>query len=332
MIKIGELSKICNVPIKTIRFYEEEKLISPAEVDRWTGYRYYDENSIKRLSEIIFLKNLGFQLKEIRNFDDEEIRKKTKNLMQDLEKIKNNIHIIRSLRKNNKGEYEMKTFINDENAIGKWKKLGIVSSVSDKEIKEDKEIFPFGELYLMPNGAQYWVVSWTKGFVYIKDRKNPYQIIGDKMYIGVVDCYNDAIEDYAVYEKVDSKRYTSEDIRIKDNVDLPFVNDEQAVGFWEAVNYTRNPESFSVDEEKPFDLFLTRYSFAPNGEAMISYSNGETDTIAWTKGLVLNQFWETASEYQIKDINGEKYMFVEWKSGDYTFGGRVTGYYVLKKI
>lgn len=37
MIKIGELSKLTNISVKTIRFYEEEGLITPVEVDRWTS-------------------------------------------------------------------------------------------------------------------------------------------------------------------------------------------------------------------------------------------------------------------------------------------------------
>ena len=53
MFKIGELGEITGVSVKTIRYYEEEGLISPVEVDRWTNYRYYDETSINRLSQIV---------------------------------------------------------------------------------------------------------------------------------------------------------------------------------------------------------------------------------------------------------------------------------------
>ena len=73
MIKIGELSKISDVSIQTIRYYESEGLISPIEVDRWTNYRYYDESSIIRLSEISYLKQLGFSLREINNLSEETI-------------------------------------------------------------------------------------------------------------------------------------------------------------------------------------------------------------------------------------------------------------------
>ncbi len=40
---------------------------------------------------------------------------------------------------------------------------------------------------------------------------------------------------------------------------------------------------------------------------------------------------KTASKYIIKEIDGGKYMFFEWKSGDYTIRGMKPYYYVLKK-
>lgn len=40
MIKIGDFAKIFNISIKTVRFYEEKGLITPAFVDIYSGYRY----------------------------------------------------------------------------------------------------------------------------------------------------------------------------------------------------------------------------------------------------------------------------------------------------
>ena len=41
MLQIGEFSKICQVSVKTLRHYDKIGLLAPAEVDRFTGYRYY---------------------------------------------------------------------------------------------------------------------------------------------------------------------------------------------------------------------------------------------------------------------------------------------------
>jgi len=46
----------------------------------------------------------------------------------------------------------------------------------------------------------------------------------------------------------------------------------------------------------------------------------------------LHQGDKTASKYYIKEIDGTKYLFMEWKSGDYKYRGEVKGYYVLRKV
>lgn len=65
--KIGEFSKLCQVTVKTLRHYEEVGLLSPFEVDKWTGYRYYDTAQLRRMTRISYLKRLGFTLEEIAN-------------------------------------------------------------------------------------------------------------------------------------------------------------------------------------------------------------------------------------------------------------------------
>ena len=64
MLKIGDFAKVFNVTIKTIRFYEEKELIKPAYIDKYSGYRYYDDSNFTQMSKIMYLKNLGFSLVE----------------------------------------------------------------------------------------------------------------------------------------------------------------------------------------------------------------------------------------------------------------------------
>ncbi|KHD37765.1 MerR family transcriptional regulator [Clostridium acetobutylicum] len=65
--KIGELSKIVNLSIETIRYYEKIKLIPKPE--RFNNrYKKYSEMYIYRLKIIIKAKNYGFTLHEISNF------------------------------------------------------------------------------------------------------------------------------------------------------------------------------------------------------------------------------------------------------------------------
>ena len=67
MYQIGEFSKICQVSVKTLRHYDRIGLLKPAEVDRFTGYRYYDRSQLERMLVIQRLKRYGFSLDEIQS-------------------------------------------------------------------------------------------------------------------------------------------------------------------------------------------------------------------------------------------------------------------------
>lgn len=68
MIRIGDFSRLSQVSVKTLRFYDEKGLLHPILVDPLTGYRYYDFHQLPRLFRILALKDLGFSLEEIGEF------------------------------------------------------------------------------------------------------------------------------------------------------------------------------------------------------------------------------------------------------------------------
>jgi len=65
MLKIGELSKIAQVSIKTLRYYDRLGLLKPAHIDRFNGYRYYNLSQLPLLNRILALKDLDFSLDQI---------------------------------------------------------------------------------------------------------------------------------------------------------------------------------------------------------------------------------------------------------------------------
>lgn len=71
MLKIGDFSRLTQVPVKTLRYYDEIDLLKPAEIDRYTGYRYYATAQMAVLHRILVLKDLGFSLGEIRQLLEE---------------------------------------------------------------------------------------------------------------------------------------------------------------------------------------------------------------------------------------------------------------------
>lgn len=65
MYSIGEFSKINHITTKTLRHYDRIGLFKPAEVDEWTGYRYYTRDQLHDIARILELRDLGFALDEI---------------------------------------------------------------------------------------------------------------------------------------------------------------------------------------------------------------------------------------------------------------------------
>ncbi|MDR3562555.1 MAG: MerR family transcriptional regulator [Negativicutes bacterium] len=63
---IGEMAKLHDIPVKTLRFYDEIGLFKPMTVNRDSGYRYYSTEQFEQLNTIQYLKYLGVPLKEIK--------------------------------------------------------------------------------------------------------------------------------------------------------------------------------------------------------------------------------------------------------------------------
>ncbi|MDR1639212.1 MAG: MerR family transcriptional regulator [Clostridiales bacterium] len=66
MFKIGEFSKLVRVSPRMLRYYEQNGLLEPAEVDRFTGYRLYSSLQMPLLSRITQLRDMGFGVEEIK--------------------------------------------------------------------------------------------------------------------------------------------------------------------------------------------------------------------------------------------------------------------------
>lgn len=507
MYKIGELSKLCNISVKTLRYYDAEGLLIPDEIDKFTGYRYYSASKLEDCYRIIALKELGFSLDEIRvqltTNDNEKITaalnaklnelqaliETTQTQLRTIESIKHNLTkgeskmfniIVRAtdevrvayIRRNYLSktdafddiekiksnlpktilgkrkiiinyeteyreadfdlaacmeivgklpvscEYEEKTIslganvaslickadelddaykamikhLNDSNydTCGAYfeiyhedgtveLKLPVCTRKEQKLCARDAEIpfvddpeacgtwdfsdivptrehFVYGKpkcshsvwlrkLYFIDGGQPYWVISkWTKGKIYTfaDDHANliehPYTIEtvqGRKlMFINVQMHKNDAAELW-VYEQIDSRHIASkEEFRRCDNIDYPFINDENVLGVWKVRDFLINREDFDVNKQNWSEdgLFVLSVEFRNNGVYVLTTKEQTSGfTSAWTKGLVLYKQEKIASSYEIVTIDGKDYLFKEWKTGDYSFGGGRSYWYVFTR-
>ena len=66
MLKIGDFSRLSHLTVKALRFYEKEKLLVPASVDEWTGYRFYETSQLEDAARIKACRQLDLSIEEIR--------------------------------------------------------------------------------------------------------------------------------------------------------------------------------------------------------------------------------------------------------------------------
>ncbi|MFT5292283.1 MAG: DNA-binding transcriptional MerR regulator/effector-binding domain-containing protein [Planctomycetota bacterium] len=62
---IGEFSRMCGLPVKTLRFYHEKQLLVPVRVELDTGYRYYNRENLEVAQVICALRRFDFSLETI---------------------------------------------------------------------------------------------------------------------------------------------------------------------------------------------------------------------------------------------------------------------------
>ena len=65
---IGDFSSKVNIPIKTLRYYDEIEIFKPSYIDVFSNYRYYEDEQITKINLISNLKTLGLTLEEIKEY------------------------------------------------------------------------------------------------------------------------------------------------------------------------------------------------------------------------------------------------------------------------
>lgn len=65
---VGEIAKMFNIKIATLRYYDQIGLLKPQYTDEKTNYRYYATPQFERLNSIKYLRALGMPLQKISDF------------------------------------------------------------------------------------------------------------------------------------------------------------------------------------------------------------------------------------------------------------------------
>lgn len=69
---IKEFARLCGCNPQTLRYYDQVDLMKPVRVDRWSGYRYYDEEQALAFVKIKNLQKAGFTIEEIKGLLEQD--------------------------------------------------------------------------------------------------------------------------------------------------------------------------------------------------------------------------------------------------------------------
>ncbi|MBQ9808062.1 MAG: hypothetical protein IJM55_04260 [Ruminococcus sp.] len=111
---------------------------------------------------------------------------------------------------------------------------------------------------------------------------------------------------------------------------MEFVNDEAVIGKWENIGWTENTGGTELAGLNKNSGEFNDLYFLPDGSLVQSYMDKKWYD-KWTKELIINLHRTTAAAYIIKEVNGTEYLFIEWKMGNYIYGGMRPEYYVFKR-
>jgi DNA-binding transcriptional MerR regulator len=111
---VQKLAKLSGVSIRTLHYYDEVGLLKPARYGA-NGYRYYEEEQLLLLQQILFYRTLGLELKKIQeivkkgDFDKlAALHSHRKVLVNDLDKTRELIQTIDNTIKHLQGQKKMK--------------------------------------------------------------------------------------------------------------------------------------------------------------------------------------------------------------------------------
>ena len=363
MIKIGDFAKICNVSTQTLRYYDSEGVLKADITDPSSGYRLYSIDAVEKYKQIVFYKNIGFSLEEIKKIQSatsEELQtilqKKKEALSDYINRLRDQLKTIDNLceggsNKSVLSDILLLPFEDDSQVVGKWQLCGKILDENDLTALEevggnaaDKEII------FMPGGTFAWKYFWTKGTLYRSSSKytlaipNSYRTLerNGVRYMIIQFMSNDCIDNggdpiFLLYRQIDTVAYTEYKIRSHiDKTDLPFVEDSLVHGEWKAYDFLPKISDFDPYEKYSDDqcIYMVDIRFLPRGictRRIRSRSGTASLMLRYTKGYVLNDQEMTAEEYQIKVFDGKEFLFVQHKSGDYSYGGMTPYWYVFKR-
>lgn len=179
---VKKLAKLSGISIRTLRFYDEIGLLKPAYYGD-NHYRYYEESELLMLQQILFFRELGFQLSDIQkiisspDFDKiKTLESHRKILEKNIDQTKILIETIDKTISHLRGKATMK-----------------LEEIFDGFNAEKQKLY---ENFLIDNGVSQDVISKTNHKIknWTKEQGMEIKRVGDKIHADLVVAINNRLE------------------------------------------------------------------------------------------------------------------------------------------
>jgi len=235
-------------------------------------------------------------------------------------------------------------FEDDPSVVGKWEIMGTYAVKDDFFARQLCDRRWWGDtikvLHFLPGGERYWCYSWTCGKVLFSNGDsssvNPYTVQeyeGERYMFIEWKSYQyrrGGKPIVLVLRQMDNVARTKWEIARRDEVDLSFVPDAHVLGIWYRYGSCRTIESFDPTTAREEEGFFDQLDFDEGGQCTLLFGERKVKQ-EWTHGLVLNKANHTASAYELRTVDGVEYLLVEWKNGDYIWGGMDPQYVIFTR-
>ncbi len=366
MLKIGEFARICRVNRRTLRYYDEEGILSPDIIDSRTGYRYYAPEKIEVFRKIQTYKEAGFTLEEIKELlgtgaerRSTLVAVKRKAIYEQVKSLQAKLTLLDSLgdERNRLGGVDVfwlhKNFKDDPRVVGRWELCGRLvypvygdTPVSTEHLEPCHREDVFQKLILLPNGLPWWAFCWSCGFLYQfsplyqtliphpytlwEDGKTQYMTVRFATPAGL-DQGGDPI--WLLYRQTEHVALTESETRVfTDDVDLPLIPDPDVEGVWKTIACVSDPQAFTWEaiprERSPF--WVMEMVFASDQACIRRYAK-KGDTVErvnpYTRYKTVSQTARGAVLGKKNHI-AEEYMLREVEGETLLFVQHKTGDYI----
>lgn len=113
MHTVKQLSKLAGVTVRTLHHYDEIGLLHPSQIGV-NGYRYYDDAAVLRLQQILFYREIGLELAQIKDIVDSPdfdvhaaLHSHRETLQERINRLHNLIHTVDNTIQHLRGENDM---------------------------------------------------------------------------------------------------------------------------------------------------------------------------------------------------------------------------------